>query len=105
GRLATLVAESLPGAGAAIAAVPGDAELMRAVAARLVAAGRDALLYAPEAGTVLLMRAPGSTIDCCVLWQQLAAQLGGRGGGKADRADGRLANPVEDWAGLVGALL
>jgi alanyl-tRNA synthetase len=105
GRLATLVAESLPGTGAAIAALPGDAELMRAVAAKLVAAGRDALLYAPEAGTVLLMRAPGSTIDCGALWKQLAAKLGGRGGGKADRADGRLANPVDDWAGVVSALL
>ena len=104
-RLAITVAESLPGTGAAIAALPGDAELMRAVAARLVAAGRDALLYAPEAGTVLLMRAPGSTIDCGALWKQLAAKLGGRGGGKADRADGRLANPVEDWSGVVGELL
>ena len=105
GRLATLVAESLQGSGAAIAALPGDAEMMRAVAAKLVAAGRDALLYAPEAGTVLLMRAPGSAIDCGALWKQLAARLGGRGGGKADRADGRLANPVDDWAGVVGALL
>ena len=105
GRLATLVAESLHGSGAAIAALPGDAELMRAVAAKLVAAGRDALLYAPEAGTVLLMRAPGSAIDCGSLWKQLAAKLGGRGGGKADRADGRLAQPVDDWAGVVGALL
>ncbi len=105
GRLAGLVAESLPGTGAAIAALPGDAEMMRAVAAKLVAAGRDALLYAPEAGTVLLMRAPGSALDCAALWKQLAAKLGGRGGGKADRADGRLANPVDDWAGIVGALL
>src|SRR5580693_5306906 len=32
GRLATLVAESLQGSGAAIAALPGDAEMMRAVA-------------------------------------------------------------------------
>ncbi len=105
GRLAIAVAESLPGTGAAIAALPGDAELMRAVAAKLVAAGRDALLYAPEAGTVLLMRAAGSTIDCGAIWKQLAAKLGGRGGGKADRADGRLANPVEDWPGVVAELL
>jgi alanyl-tRNA synthetase len=105
GRLATLVAESLPGTGAAIASLPGDAEMMRAVAAKLVAAGRDALLYAPEAGTVLLMRAPGSAVDCGAVWKQLAAKLGGRGGGKADRADGRLANPVDDWAGIVSALL
>jgi alanyl-tRNA synthetase len=107
GRLATVVAESLSGTGAAIAALPQfcDAEMMRAVASKLVAAGRDALLYAPEAGTVVLMRAPGSTIDCGAVWKQLAAKLGGRGGGKADRADGRLANAVDDWAGVVSALL
>jgi len=103
-RLATLVAESLGGSGAVIAALPGDAELVRGVAAKLVAAGRDALLYAPDSGTVLLMRAAGSALDCSALWKQLAAKLGGRGGGRADRADGRLAAPVDDWAALVGEL-
>ena len=103
-RLATLVDESLGGSGAVIAALPGDAELVRGVAAKLVAAGRDALLYAPDSGTVLLMRAAGSALDCSALWKQLAAKLGGRGGGRADRADGRLAAPVDDWAALVGEL-
>jgi alanyl-tRNA synthetase len=105
GRLAVAIADSLPGTGAAIAALPGDAELMRAVGARLVAAGRDALLYAPDVGTVLLVRAAGSALDCAALWKQLAAKLGGRGGGKPDRADGRLANPVADWPGAVAELL
>jgi alanyl-tRNA synthetase len=95
----------MPGTGAAIAALPGDAELMRAVAAKLVAAGRDALLYAPDAGTVLLVRAAGSTLDCAALWKQLAAKLGGRGGGKPDRADGRLAHPVDNWVAVVGELV
>ncbi|HEY3806029.1 MAG TPA: hypothetical protein VGL61_25650 [Kofleriaceae bacterium] len=105
GRLANAIAEALPGTSAAIAALPGDAELMRAVGARLVAAGRDALLYAPDVGTVLLVRAAGSALDCAALWKQLAAKLGGRGGGKPDRADGRLAHPVADWPGAVAELL
>jgi alanyl-tRNA synthetase len=105
GRLATVVADSLSGTGAVIAAIPGDADLVRGVAAKLVGAGRDALLYAPDSGTVLLMRAAGSTLDCGALWKQLAGKLGGRGGGRADRADGKLAAPVADWAAIVGELL
>ena len=94
-----------PATGAVIAALPGDAELMRAVAAKLVAAGRDALLYAPDAGTVLLMRAAGSTLDCAAIWKQLAAKLGGRGGGKADRAGGTAREPGRRLAGVVAELL
>ena len=108
GRLAQSIAESLgagAGAGAVIAALPGDAELARTVAQRLVTAGRDALLYAPDSGTVILMRAPESALDCGALWKLLAATIGGRGGGRADRADGKLAAPVDDWAALVGGLL
>jgi alanyl-tRNA synthetase len=105
GRLATVIAESIAGTGAVIAAIPGDAELVRGVAAKLVGAGRDAVLYAPDNGTVLLLRAAGSTLDCGALWKQLAAKLGGRGGGRADRADGKLAAPVADWTAVVGELL
>jgi alanyl-tRNA synthetase len=105
GRLAAVVAESFGGTGAVIAAVPGDGDLVRGVAAKLVAAGRDALIYAPDSGTVLLLRAAGSTLDCGALWKQLAAKLGGRGGGRADRADGKLAAPVADWPAVVGELL
>jgi alanyl-tRNA synthetase len=54
---------------------------------------------------VVLMRAPGSSIDCAAVWKQLAAQLGGRGGGRADRAEGRLTQAVSDWAATVSALL
>ena len=78
-----------------IAALPGDARAApRASPPKLVAAGRDALLAAPdEAGTtVVLFRAAGSTLDCGALWKQLAAKLGGRGGGRAERAEGRLAS-------------
>jgi alanyl-tRNA synthetase len=109
GRLAGTIAQSLAatGSGAVIAAIPGDAELVRAVAAKLVAAGRDALLAAPDdaGATVVLFRAQGSALDCGALWKQLAARAGGRGGGRADRAEGRLASPIADWNGLVAELL
>lgn len=106
-RLATAIIAQLPGSGPAIAAVPGDAELLRSIAAKLAGAGRDALLCAPEAAgaTVVLMRAAGSTLDCGALWKQLAARLGGRGGGRADRAEGRLATTVTDWVATLTELI
>ncbi|MDB4958436.1 MAG: Alanyl-tRNA synthetase family protein [Myxococcales bacterium] len=102
-RLATMIAGSLPGTGAAIAAVPGDAELLRATAAKLVAAGRDAILCATdETGTtVVVFRASGSQLDCGALWKRLSARFGGRGGGRADRAEGRLTTVVADWAAAI----
>ena len=107
GRLASLVVEAFPGTGAVIAVIPGDAELMRSVAAKLTAAGRDALLCIPDdAGThVVLMRAQGSTLDCAALWKKLAAQAGGRGGGRADRAEGRIATRIDDWSAVIAPLL
>ncbi len=106
GQLAGHIAGALPGDGAVIAALPGDAELLRAVAAKLVAGGRDALLAAPDdhGATVVLQRASGSARDCGALWKQLAASLGGRGGGRADRAEGRLAAPIADWPALIASL-
>jgi alanyl-tRNA synthetase len=103
GRLASLVIAQLPGDGPAIAALPGDAELLRSIAAKLAGAGRDAILCAPDdTGTaVVLMRAAGSSLDCSALWKRLAAQLGGRGGGRPDRAEGRLTAVVADWSAAV----
>ncbi|HSK05287.1 MAG TPA: alanyl-tRNA editing protein [Kofleriaceae bacterium] len=109
GRLAGMVARELlagPGAGPIVASLPGDPELLRGVGAKLVAAGRDAILCAPEAGgsTVVLFRAPGSALDCAALWKRLAAEVGGRGGGRSDRAEGRLARSIDDWSTLVERL-
>jgi alanyl-tRNA synthetase len=102
-RLATAIIAQLPGDGPAIAAVPGDAELLRSVAARLATAGRDAILCAPDdaGATVVMIRAAGSSLDCGALWKRLAAKHGGRGGGRADRADGRLTTAVTDWPAMV----
>jgi alanyl-tRNA synthetase len=102
-RLAGAIIAQLPGHGPAIAALPGDAELLRGVAARLAAAGRDAILCAPDdaGATVVMIRAAGSSLDCGALWKRLAAKHGGRGGGRADRADGRLTTAVTDWPAMV----
>lgn len=106
-RLATAIVESIPGTGAAVAAIPGDAELLRSVAAKLVAAGRDALLCAPEpgGGTVVLFRAPGSSIDCGALWKRIVAKAPGRGGGRPERAEGRLTIEVPNWPEFLAELL
>lgn len=106
-RLAGSIAAGFTGESAVIAALPGDGAMVREVASKVVAAGRDALLAAPDdAGTtVVLFRAPGSTLDCGALWKQLAAKFGGRGGGKPDQAQGRLAANVADWPAVVAELL
>lgn len=104
GQLADVIARSFPGNGAVVAAVPGgDAELLRTVAVRLAAAGRDALLAAAiDDGTaVMMLRAAGSSLDCGALWKKLAAHAGGRGGGRADQAQGKLPVQVADWPQLV----
>ncbi|MEO8548822.1 MAG: alanine--tRNA ligase-related protein [Kofleriaceae bacterium] len=102
-RLATSIAASFAGTGPVIAALPGDGVLAREVAAKLAGAGGDALIAAPDDSgtTVVLFRAAGSTFDCGALWKQLAAQHGGRGGGKADQAQGRLAVAISDWPAAV----
>jgi alanyl-tRNA synthetase len=107
GQLATAIAAAFPGTGTVVAAIPGDGELLRSVAAKLTAAGRDAILATADddAPTVVLLRAPGSTLDCGALWKKLTASAGGRGGGKAEQAQGRLGQKIADWPALVASLL
>jgi len=102
-RLASAIIAQLPGDATVVAALPADPELLRSVAAKLASAGRDAILCAPDdaGASVVIMRAAGSALDCGALWKRLAARLGGRGGGRADRAEGKLTAPVADWAALV----
>lgn len=104
GRLADAIVATLAGTGTGpvVAAIPGDVEVLRSVAAKLANAGRDAIVCAPDEGgaAVVLFRAAGSSLDCGALWKRLA-RAGGRGGGRAERAEGRLANPVADWSAFV----
>lgn len=106
-RLASAIVETLPGAGQVIAMVPGDPELLRSVAAKLVAAGRDALLCAPtdDGAVVVLFRAEGSTLDCGALFKKLLAKVPGRGGGRPERAEGRLSVQPTDWPSQISEIL
>lgn len=106
-QLATAIVQAFPGTSAVVAAIPADAELLRSIAAKLCAAGRDAILVTQDdpTPTVVLFRAQGSALDCGALWKRLAAGVGGRGGGRAERAEGRLASPIVDWPALVTANL
>ncbi len=91
-----------PGPRAVLAVPGGDAELLRVLAKRLTAAGRDAVLAAPgpDGTAVVVSRSAGSALDCGALLKALAQASGGRGGGKPDHAEGRL--PAElDWPALV----
>jgi alanyl-tRNA synthetase len=109
-KLATMVLDqltaTLPAGAPVVAALPADAELLRSVAAKLTGAGRDALLCATDdAGTTaVLMRAAGSKLDCGALFKQLTARHGGRGGGRPERAEGRLAAQIADWPAAVAEL-
>jgi alanyl-tRNA synthetase len=105
-QLASAIVQTLTtaaGSGPVIAAIPGDAELMRSVAGKLVAAGRDAILAATDeaATAVMLLRAAGSTLDCSALWKKLASDTPGRGGGRPERAEGKLSAVIADWPALV----
>jgi alanyl-tRNA synthetase len=52
-----------------------------------------------------LFRAEGSSLDCGALWKRLVAKAQGRGGGRAERAEGRLTSEIPDWPGFVADLL
>lgn len=106
-RLASAIVESLAGTGPVIATIPGDPELLRSVAAKLVASGRDALLSAPsdDGAVVVLFRAEGSALDCGALFKKLLAKVPGRGGGRAERAEGRLSVQPSDWSTQVREIL
>jgi alanyl-tRNA synthetase len=106
-RLAAALAPGLLAsatAGPVIAAMPGDPELLRAVAGKIVDNGRDALLAgtgtAADGVAVLAVRAAASTLDCGKLLGTVAKGCGGRGGGRPDRAEGRLPAGA-DWVTLV----
>lgn len=79
----------------------GDmADMTRALASHLTAApGVVAMLASrtPEGLQVMIARAEESSFDCGA-WLKRAVQAhGGRGGGRAERAEGRLP-PTADWA-------
>jgi alanyl-tRNA synthetase len=106
GRLADAVIASFTGTGRVVAEIPGDAELARSIGGKLVTAGRDALLAVRDGDStqVILFRAAGSSLDCGALFKQLSAKHTGRGGGRADRAEGKL-GPIADWPAAVAEIV
>lgn len=105
-RVSVAVADELAASGAnPIVAVLDDKELVRLVGARLMALeGKHALLAArdEEGMHIMAVRGPSSTFDCGAFVKKLAAEHGGKGGGKPERAEGRLPGNV-DWRAVAGA--
>jgi len=109
-RLAEAAAEDLVRAARAagetrLVAAFDDAsvELLRQVAKRITAEPELVALLAargPEGTQVLVARGASSPFDCGAFLRRLAQAAGGRGGGKPDRAEGRLP-PGVDWPALV----
>jgi alanyl-tRNA synthetase len=95
-----IVAAVLDGAGV---------DLLRAVAARIVSdPARTAVLAGgvaagEDARPVVIERGSSARVDCGGVMKALAAQCAGRGGGRADRAEGRVSN-VESWEATIAAL-
>lgn len=83
------------------------AELLRAVGARLTALPDAVALLAggtSEGTAVLAVRGSDSDFDCGGFIKRAATASGGRGGGRPERAEGRLP-PGVDWPALVESLL
>jgi alanyl-tRNA synthetase len=81
-------------------------ELLRAVATRLSAHPEAVAFLAGrvEGGlAVIVTRGAASRFDCGAFLKKAAAAAGGRGGGRAEHAEGRLP-PDADWPTLVSTL-
>ncbi len=90
-----------------VAVLDGGPEVLRAVGKRVTAEPDLACLLASpvDGGTqVLIARGAGSSLDCGATLKRAAAATGGRGGGRPERAEGRLPAGIE-WGDLVAGLL
>jgi alanyl-tRNA synthetase len=109
-----IAARLLAGAGPAprfVLSFPGeDATFLRLLGRRLAEVpGTSAILCAPATdgaggARYLAVRGPGADFDCGAFVRRLNAQTGGRGGGRAETAEGSLPVAPEDWAALVDGL-
>ena len=83
------------------------ADLLRAVAKRIVEQPRAVAILAgrdEDGAPVVLARGSASDFDCGGFLKRAAQAAGGRGGGRPDRAEGRIPANV-DWPSLVRSLL
>ncbi|MDI3285279.1 alanyl-tRNA editing protein [Polyangium sp. 15x6] len=114
GRVAGAIAEALVketrarGERAVIGVIEdASLDLVRAVAGRITAEGDLVALLAGEAdgGTIVLAaRGPSSDFDCGAFLKRAATAAGGRGGGRPERAEGRLPAGI-DWKTIAAATL
>ncbi|MBK6683969.1 MAG: alanyl-tRNA editing protein [Deltaproteobacteria bacterium] len=98
--------ELLAQPGPIVAMVEGDRELLRALAGLLTAGpNRVVVLGAPDQGntSLLVARSEGLDFDCGAFLRALAGRVGGKGGGRPDRAEGKL--ETLDWIPGARALL
>ncbi|MCC7381188.1 MAG: alanyl-tRNA editing protein [Deltaproteobacteria bacterium] len=95
------------GEGIVIAAIEGgDKELMRLVASALTREGARAVVLGAEdaEGTqILSARGPESRFDCGALVKKVTGALGGKGGGRPERAEGRVPAGA-DWRAQARSL-
>ncbi len=114
GRVAAAIAESLVKATRArgeraVIGVVEDAslDLVRAIAGQITGEGDLVALLAGEAdgGTIVLAtRGATSDFDCGAFLKRAALLAGGRGGGRPERAEGRLPAGI-DWRAIAAAAL
>ncbi|HEU5255881.1 MAG TPA: DHHA1 domain-containing protein, partial [Vicinamibacterales bacterium] len=96
-----LIAASDVGSGPAVVSVGAldawDANGLKAIATHIVAQANAAVALFSTASPhpVVMARSPGMSLDVTAVLRELVASFGGRGGGKADLAQG---------GGLVGNL-
>jgi alanyl-tRNA synthetase len=94
------------GSSRVVLTLEGEAvETLRALGQRLTAREGVVAFLASRVDDgllVLIARGPGSGFDCGAWLKRVAAAQQGRGGGRPDRAEGRLPGAV-DWAALVAA--
>jgi alanyl-tRNA synthetase len=112
GRLADAIGAELCEAARATGravAVLDDAgpDLLRALATRITTAAPAAVAFLAGRGSeglaVLVARGAASTLDCGAFLKRAATEAAGRGGGRPERAEGRLPRDA-DWAALVARL-
>jgi alanyl-tRNA synthetase len=106
-ELAATLAVTLAAQGSRVVASLPDAapDLLREIGLRLVAEPDRVIFLAgssSEGLSVLVARGGAATFDCGGFVKRVAAATGGRGGGKPDRAEGRLPAGT-DWLALVAS--
>ncbi len=89
-----------------VASFPGESvDFLRALGGALCEADDAACVLAapgPDAVRLLVQRGARSTLDAGALVKRLAAETGGRGGGRPDRAEGQLPAGADVPAALAG---